>query len=234
MTQVVDEPLEAGREAARRHAWRDAYDLLRKADEAGALAADDLASLGDAAWWTGRLEEAIGLRERAYAAFVEAAEPRRAAMVTVPLAMDYGLRGALSVSTGWIARGERLLADEPEGFEHGHLALMRGTTSIDLGELEQAGESFRRARELGARFGDRGLETTALVFQGRSRSGPATSRKAWPSWTRRPPPPRAASSTRSPRGSSTASPSTPATRSATAAGPQSGRALPTTGANAST
>jgi class 3 adenylate cyclase len=87
-------------------------------------------------------------------------------MVTVPLAMDYGLRGALSVSTGWIARGERLLADEPEGVEHGHLALMRGTTSIDLGELEQAGESFGRARELGVRFGDRGLETTALVFQG--------------------------------------------------------------------
>jgi class 3 adenylate cyclase len=166
VAQVLDEPLEAGREAARRHAWREAYDLLHSADEAGGLTADDLESLGNAAWWTGRLEEAIGLRERAYAAFVESGEPRRAAMVTVPLAMDYGLRGALSVSTGWIARGERLLADEPEGVEHGHLALMRGTTSIDLGELEQAGESFGRARELGVRFGDRGLETTALVFQG--------------------------------------------------------------------
>ena len=103
MTQVVDDSLEAGRETARRHAWRDAYDLLQKADERGALAAEDLASLGDAAWWTGRLEEAIELRERAYAAFVEAGEPKRAALVTVPLAMDYGLRGALSVSTGWVA-----------------------------------------------------------------------------------------------------------------------------------
>jgi class 3 adenylate cyclase len=166
MTQVVDEPLEAGREAARRHAWREAYDLLHAADDGGALTAEDLESLGNAAWWTGHLEEAIGLRERAYAAFVEAGEPRRAAMVTVPLAMDYGLRGALSVASGWIARGERLLADEPEGVEHGHLALVRGTTSIDLGELEQAGEAFGRARELGARFGDRSLETTALVFEG--------------------------------------------------------------------
>jgi class 3 adenylate cyclase len=166
MTQVVDEPLEAGREAARKHAWRDAYDLLKSADEADRLTAEDLEALGDAAWWTGRLEEAIGLRERAYAAFVEAGEPRRAAMVTVPLTMDYGLRGALSVATGWNARGERLLADEPEGVEHGYLALMRGTTAIDLGELEKAGEAFHRARELGARHGDRSLETTALVFEG--------------------------------------------------------------------
>jgi class 3 adenylate cyclase len=166
VTQVVDEPLEAGREAARRHAWRDAYDLLRRADERGGLAAGDLESLGDAAWWTGRLDEAIELRERAYAAFVEAGESRRAARVAVPLAMDYGLRGALSVSGGWIARGERLLADEPEGVEHGHLALVRGTNLLDLGELGRAGESFHRARELAARYGDRSLETTALVFEG--------------------------------------------------------------------
>jgi class 3 adenylate cyclase len=166
VTQVVDEPLEAGREAARRHAWRDAYDLLRRADEGGGLAAGDLESLGDAAWWTGRLDEAIELRERAYAAFVEAGESRRAARVAVPLAMDYGLRGALSVSGGWIARGERLLADEPEGVEHGHLALVRGTNLLDLGELGRAGESFHRARELAARYGDRSLETTALVFEG--------------------------------------------------------------------
>jgi tetratricopeptide (TPR) repeat protein len=166
VAHVVDDSLEAGREAARRHAWRDAYDLLRSADEGGALAADDLESLGEAAWWTGRLDEAIGLRERAFAAFVEAGEPRRAAMVTVPLAMDYGLRGALSVSSGWIASGERLLVDEPEGVEHGHLSLMRGTNFIDLGELERAGEAFHRARELAARYGDRSLETTALVFEG--------------------------------------------------------------------
>ena len=46
MTQVVDDSLDAGREAARRHAWRDAYDLLQKADERGALAAKDLALKG--------------------------------------------------------------------------------------------------------------------------------------------------------------------------------------------
>ena len=77
MTQIVDDSLEAGKEAARRHAWRDAYELLRSADADGRLTADDLGSLGNAAWWTGHLDEAVGLRERAYAAFAEAGEPRR-------------------------------------------------------------------------------------------------------------------------------------------------------------
>ena len=36
MAQVVDDSLEAGREAAQRRAWRDAYDLLKDADEARA------------------------------------------------------------------------------------------------------------------------------------------------------------------------------------------------------
>ena len=50
VTQVVDDSLEAGREAARRHAWRDAYELLRRADEDGKLTAEDLENLAEAAW----------------------------------------------------------------------------------------------------------------------------------------------------------------------------------------
>jgi hypothetical protein len=45
MSQVLDEPLEAGREAARKHAWRDAYDLLQKADAEGLLGAEELEHL---------------------------------------------------------------------------------------------------------------------------------------------------------------------------------------------
>ena len=40
MAPLADNTLEAGRDAARRHAWRDAYELLRSADEDGELAAD--------------------------------------------------------------------------------------------------------------------------------------------------------------------------------------------------
>jgi hypothetical protein len=81
MNQVLDDSLNAGREAARKHAWRDAYELLQKADADGLLGAEDLEHLGEAAWWTGRLEQAIDFRERAYATHVEAGEPRRAALL---------------------------------------------------------------------------------------------------------------------------------------------------------
>jgi class 3 adenylate cyclase len=166
VTQVVDDSLEAGREAARRHAWREAYDLLATADGEGRLAAEDLKSLADAAWWTGRLDEAIRLRERAYTAYVHAGAPRHAAIVAVGLMMDNSLRGALSVASGWLARAGRLLETEAEGVEHGHLALARGLNALDMGELESASVQFARARELGSRFGDRSLQTTAHVLEG--------------------------------------------------------------------
>ena len=42
VTQAAVNALEAGREAARRRAWRDAHDLLRRADEDGGLTGEDL------------------------------------------------------------------------------------------------------------------------------------------------------------------------------------------------
>jgi class 3 adenylate cyclase len=166
VSHVVEDALEAGREAARRHAWRDAYDLLQRADEERRLAPEDLENLAEAAWWTGRLEEALGLRERAYGGFVESGDTARAARVAGTLAMDHLTRGAMSVSSGWLARAERLLSGEPENVGHGHIALVRGISAFEVGELETATQEFGRAHDLAARFGDRGLEAMALVFKG--------------------------------------------------------------------
>jgi class 3 adenylate cyclase len=166
VTQVLDDSLEAGRDAARRHAWRDAYDLLRRADADGRLGPEDLGSLAEAAWWTGRLEEGLGLRERAYAGFVEAGETRRAAMTAIMLSHNHLARGAMSISSGWLARAERLLGEADEGVEHGHLALVRGLAALEVGELATAREELSRAYDDGVRFGDRNLGAMALVFRG--------------------------------------------------------------------
>jgi class 3 adenylate cyclase len=166
MSQVLDDSLEAGREAARKRAWRDAYELLQKADADGLLGAPDLEHLGEAAWWTGRLEEAIDFRERAYAAYVEAREPRRAALLAMMISGDHAKKGAVSVAGGWLSRATRLLADQPEGIEHGHLALARGTAAVMMGELKPAQEDLARAHELATRFADRNLEAMATVFEG--------------------------------------------------------------------
>jgi class 3 adenylate cyclase len=166
LTQVVDDSLEAGREAARRHAWREAYDLLASADAEGRLTAEDLANLGEAAWWTGRLEQALALRERAYTGYVEAGETTRAALVAGFLSIDHLNRMAMAVSAGWLARADRLLGAEEESAAHGYLALARGITAYTVSDFETASAEFGRVHDLGVRHGDRSLESLGLVFRG--------------------------------------------------------------------
>jgi class 3 adenylate cyclase len=72
----------------------------------------------------------------------------------------------MSVASGWLARAERLLGGETEGVEHGYVALARGMSTLDQGELDTASKELSRAHELGARFGDRDLVAMALVFEG--------------------------------------------------------------------
>ena len=132
-------------EAARQHAWRDAYELPQRGRRR-ATTADDLESLGyaqvDGATRRGGRAPRASLRGARRGGRAEGAPRGRPCRLP-----DYGFPRALAVSGRTVA-GERLLADEPEGVEHGHLALMRGTNLIDMGELERAAESFHRAREL--------------------------------------------------------------------------------------
>jgi class 3 adenylate cyclase len=169
VTQVVGDPLREGREAAQKHAWREAYRLLRVAEETAGLGPDDLESLAEAAWWTGRLDEALALRERAYAAFMQAGDRTRAAVLAATLSLDHVVKGAMAVAGGWLARAESILAGEPESAAHGHLALVRGLNALELGDLGRATADLPRARELGARYADRSLEAMALVFEGMTR-----------------------------------------------------------------
>jgi hypothetical protein len=100
MSQVVQDPREAGRDAAERRAWQDAFDLLKAADANGSLQAEDLEILAEASMWTGQLTEAIEASERAYGAFVDEGKNERAAMVALHLAVEYRNKLQNSVSAG--------------------------------------------------------------------------------------------------------------------------------------
>jgi tetratricopeptide (TPR) repeat protein len=167
MASQVVAPLETGREAASRHAWREAYDAFTSVggDE---LTPFDLASFADAAWWSGKLDEAIDLRERSYAAFAATDEKSDAARVALALAWDHSLRGAFSVARGWVANVERLLEGEPESSEHAHLALVRGSMTLFTGgNLDEALTEIDRAHDIAKRFGDPDLEAMAVAEKGR-------------------------------------------------------------------
>ena len=169
MTHVVSETLEAGRTAIGQHAWQEGYRLLEDADVAAPLEPEDLEALAAAAWWTGRLDACIAARERAFAGYTGAGNPRRAAMVAMAVAKDHYARRASSIGAGWVARAERLLAEEPECVEQGYLERLGGVLALEgRGDYDAALTHARCALELGTRFGDRELQALGLHDQGRA------------------------------------------------------------------
>jgi class 3 adenylate cyclase len=166
MSQVVQDPVEAGREAAGRGAWQEAYDLLAPAEKS--LSAGDLKALAEASFWTGRLNEAIQARERAYTAYVEAGDEEQAAVLALWISRDYFSKADLAIAGGWFAKAERLLEGKQESPAHGYLAVSKGFNDVMSGKLDGAFEQAEIAFEHGRRFGDRNLSAMALVMKGRA------------------------------------------------------------------
>jgi class 3 adenylate cyclase len=168
LSQTLD-LLDVARRSARTHAWRETYRAYSELGEQ-TLAADDLERYGEAAWWTGRLDEAIRLRERAYTAYTAAGDKMGAARMALTLSWDHEGRGAFAVAHGWHANAERLLEGQPEAPEHGRLLLSNAVTALFAeGDLEKAESLFLAAMELGERVGDQDVRVLALSGRGRVR-----------------------------------------------------------------
>jgi len=165
--EVGEDVKEAGRSAFARHAWRAAFETLSGADAARSLAVEDLERLAESAWWIGRIDNCIAARERAYTAYMEQGNPRRAALVAVLLAEDFFRRQAKSLGNGWLKRAERLLQDVPECQAHGVLLRLHAILALDEGNVDKALGLARRTAELATWFHDRDLQALALHDVGR-------------------------------------------------------------------
>jgi class 3 adenylate cyclase len=164
--RTLDDPIAAARQALDHHAWHEAFDLLRQADAERALSAEEFELLGEAAWWSGRMDDCIAARERAFAAHQREGHPRQAARVALQLVRDYAGKLQGSVSSGWFKRAERLLKDQPDSVERGWLEMMRARNANNAAEFDAAAELAARAVDIGARFGDLDLQALALMYQG--------------------------------------------------------------------
>jgi len=167
VTQTV-EPLDAARTAAGRQAWRAAYDSFTGLDPSE-LTARDLEDFAESAWWRGKLDEAIALRERAYTAYTASEDVLGAARIALALCWDYEGRGSFAVASGWLANAERLLDRAPEAPEHGWLLLIKGVMAMFAeGDLERAEALLDDAIALGSRVGDRDVVALAVSGKGRA------------------------------------------------------------------
>ena len=166
LSEMADNPLAEGRAAILRHEWTLGFRLLKQADESGAIPADDLEAMGQAAWWVARPDEGIEALERAFAAHMQGGNRARAARVALNLAREYGYKLAGSVAAGWFNRAVRLLEEEPEGIEHGYLYLRQAVAAIGRNDFDEAIALSRHALEIGTKFGDADLQAHGLLYQG--------------------------------------------------------------------
>lgn len=160
--------LAEGRQAHASQSWEPAYQALASAATTIELDAEDLERLGDAAFWTGRSDEGISVREKAYGAYVREGKNQAAALIALDLGESYKYRLAKAISNAWIARAERLVADAPGSEAEGYVLRWQSVAAFESdGEPEKALALADRVIATGSALGNRSLEALGLQDKGR-------------------------------------------------------------------
>ncbi|MGW0117028.1 LuxR C-terminal-related transcriptional regulator [Streptomyces sp. NPDC003327] len=166
------------RDAAAREAWAEAYALLSAHDRhpTSALTAEDLDSLADAAWWSGRVDESVAARLRAHAAYVAVGDHRGAGLAAWWLHHEYAGLGRPAAAAGWLHRARHHLEDLQPCPEQCFLARTDAEEATARGDHAAALAAARRMHRLALRSGSPDL--LALGHQTASAALLAQNRRA--------------------------------------------------------
>jgi hypothetical protein len=96
--------LERARAAYTARAWLEAHEAFSRADDDGALEAEDLELLAMAKLMLGRDDEAIAVLERAHHRYLERGDMQRAVRAATWIGMNLHFRGATAPANGWLGR----------------------------------------------------------------------------------------------------------------------------------
>jgi class 3 adenylate cyclase len=168
MTQLIEDRVQQGRDAHRRHAWHEAFDLLREADSETPLSPADLGLLAESAWFAGDPDAAIEARERAHRGYLEQGDKCHAAEMALQLAGDHFDRLETAIGNGWLGRAKRLLEQTPdECAAHGWQAISLAFLAIRItGDGEETLRQAKLAQEIGERLALPAIQALALQMQG--------------------------------------------------------------------
>ena len=160
--------LETARDALKRCAWAEAFDLARSADAApGRVEADRLDIMAEAAWWLGRLDDCIDNREEAYARYETLGDRLRAGQCAVWLWEHHQMNARSAVAGAWLRRARRALETETDTLEFGNLLLREAEVAHGCGELDRARALATEALALARTLSSPDLEAEALQTIGR-------------------------------------------------------------------
>lgn len=146
--------------------WQPAMQAFAEADRAGALDADALERWGIAAQCAGDLASAVAPLERAAVVYSSQGERESAARALISLARIQIESLDLAVAQGCLRRAERLLSGLPGGEQHGYLAWMTARLHLYKGELAEAIQLARKARDMGRALGNADIESMGNVIWG--------------------------------------------------------------------
>lgn len=165
-TSTSDDPVAAGRAALGRHAWRDAFDLLARADQERQLTGADLEALAEAAFFTAQADLELEVKERAFTVYEAEGNTLRAAYVALDVALKYAWVGKSSIAAAWTRRAERLIGPEGDTYAHGFLALLKSGAARSSGDIAAALALAEQAVAIGERAAHADLKATALINLG--------------------------------------------------------------------
>jgi class 3 adenylate cyclase len=168
MSQLIEDRVQQGRDAYRRHAWHEAFDSFREADAETPLSPEDLRVLAESAWFAGDPDVAIEARERAHAGYLEQGDKCHAAEMAVQLAVDHYERLETAIGNGWLGRTKRLLEQTPDGCAaHGWHAITLAYLAIRMtGDWQEVLRQAKLAQEIGERLAIPAIQALALQQQG--------------------------------------------------------------------
>jgi hypothetical protein len=127
-----------GRDAAARHAWHEANELLSEADLQTPLHREELSLLADAAYLSGHPDASLQAWERVHEEALKAGDLNGAVVAAVRVAHLLRDAGQEALFHGWVGRAEALLEDLPESAVHAHLAVAKAAGTFVWGDLPSA------------------------------------------------------------------------------------------------
>jgi DNA-binding CsgD family transcriptional regulator len=171
--------LKRGRDSYAKSSWKEAFESLYRADRAAPLGAEDLELLARSAYMLGRDDDYVSGLERAHQAHLEAGGVAPAARCAFWIGHNLLFRGERARTSGWFARGNRLLEGvEEDCVERGYLLIPVWLEQMGAGNYEAARATAAEAADIGERLGDRDLlwlarddQGCALIKQGRVADG---------------------------------------------------------------
>jgi class 3 adenylate cyclase/tetratricopeptide (TPR) repeat protein len=160
--------LAEGRQAHAAQEWEAAYQALSAAGQDIELDSEDLQRLGGTAFWTGRTDEAVTIKEKAYGKLTREGKTVPAALTALDLAFLYKYRLATAVSKAWVARAEKLVRDAEGTEAHGYLLRWQSVYAFESeGKPEKALALADEAIAVGVGLCNRSIEALALMDKGR-------------------------------------------------------------------